>query len=196
MAKSCAVYNAICSQRTIRIFEKKKIPFSALEKFVNAARLSPTARNLQPLEFVVVNSQENVAKLNELVNFGGIVKEKGRKQGEEAKAFIVILLNKKKNYEHSTNDTGIAAQSIALCAWEQGIGTCIMGSVERKKIKELLSVPEHCDITLVVALGYPKEKPKIVENNEKTKYWIEKNILHVPKRSLKNILHKEKYWKK
>jgi len=64
------VYNAILKRRTIRRFQKKAIPFPVLEKCVNAARLSPTARNVQPLEFVAVNDTTQVALLNKAVRFG------------------------------------------------------------------------------------------------------------------------------
>ncbi len=187
------VFSAIKKRRSIRRFKEKEISFKALEKCVEAARLSPTARNLQPLEFIVVQEQKNREAALGCIRLGGVVAEKGMKKGEEPKAFIVILLNRQKAYDYSINDAGIAVQSICLAALEQGLGTCIMGAVDRQKLVPLLGVPEQCEIALVVALGYSKEKPRIAENNEKASYWIEKGALIVPKRSLQSIMHREKY---
>jgi len=187
------VFDAINKRRTIRRFLEKEIPFEALEKCVEAARLSPTAKNLQPLEFVVVHEKENRKKLLELVTFGGTVKEKGMKKGEEPKAFIIVLVNRKRAESYSGNDAGIAVQSIVLTAFEQGIGSCIMGAIDREKIRNLLEIPENFEIAIAIALGYPGEKSIIEESDEKTEYWIEGNTLHVPKRPLEKIMHKEKF---
>jgi nitroreductase len=187
------VFSAIKKRRSIRRFKEKEIPFRALQKCVEAARLSPTARNLQPLEFIVVQEQKNRQQAFECMKLGGVIAEKGMKKGEEPKAFIVVLLNRQKAYDYSINDAGIAVQSIALAALEEGLGTCIIGAVDRQKLAPLLGIPEQCQIALVVALGYPKEKPRIAENNEKTSYWIEKGTLFVPKKSLQSVMHREKY---
>ncbi|MDD5162699.1 MAG: nitroreductase family protein [Candidatus ainarchaeum sp.] len=187
------VFSAIKKRRSIRRFKEKKIPFKALEKCVEAARLSPTARNLQPLEFVVVQEKKNREAALGCIRLGGVVAEKGIQKGEEPKAFIVILLNRQKAYDYSINDAGIAVQSICLSAFEQGLGTCIIGSVDRQKLAPLLGLPDNCEIVLAVALGYPKEKPRIADENGKTQYWTEKGDLVVPKRSLQSIMHREKY---
>ena len=89
-------YLNILKKRTIRRFQPRPVSFSLLKKCVNAARLSPTARNEQPLEFVAVNDTTQVTMLNEAVHFGGVVKEKGRVKGEEPKAFIIIIADKER----------------------------------------------------------------------------------------------------
>ena len=188
------LYSAIVKRRTIRRFQPKTVPFSILKKCVNAARLSPSARNWQPLHFVAVNDKRQVASLNDAVNFGGVVKEKGRKKGEEAKAFIVILLEKEKESEYSKVDVGIAAEAIALTALEQGLGSCMMGAIERQKIKGVLGIPDSFEVPLVIALGYPKEKPRIEKPTADLFYWVDaKGELHVPKRSLEEVLHKNRF---
>lgn len=80
--------------------------------------------------------------------------------------------------------------SISIVAHDEGLGSCILGAVDRKKLRKILNIPDSLDIILVVALGYPAENP--VENkmqDEDTKYWLDKNgVLHVPKRSLEDIV--------
>ena len=63
------------------------------------------------------------------VYFGGTVKHKGRIEGEEPKAFIVILADKEKSDEKYVGmDTGIAAEAIVLTALEAGIGSCMVAN--------------------------------------------------------------------
>ncbi len=189
-------YNLILKRRTIRRFQEKNVPFSALKKCVNAARLSPCARNIQELEFVAVNDKKQVAKINEAVRFGGVVRENGRKKGEEPKAFIAILADKEiSSSEYTPINVGIAAEAIVLTALEQGIGSCMMGAIERERIKGILSVPNIYNLPLVIALGYPKEKPVADKPNKGDLfYWIdEKDRLHVPKRPLEEVMHKNRF---
>ncbi len=187
-------YDSILKRRTIRVFQEKPVSFAILKKCVNAARLSPTARNTQPLEFVAVNEPKQVVQLNEAVHFGGVVKQKGRKEGEEPKAFIVILVNREKKSEYTPVDVGIAAEAVVLTAFEAGVGSCMMGAIERERIKGILGIPNEFEVPLVVALGYAKEKPKLENAKENEFYRVdEKGELHVPKRSLEEVLHKNRF---
>lgn len=88
-------------------------------------------------------------------------------------------------------DHGIAAQTILLGAVEIGLGGCILGNIQRSKLQESLDIPEQYEILLVVALGKPKEVVIIEEIEEEgdIKYWRdEKQVHHVPKRKLENIV--------
>jgi nitroreductase len=85
---------------------------------------------------------------------------------------------------------GAAAENMILTAWEEGIGSCWLHSVERKNIKEILKIPENYKIDSVIALGYPDEKPVVEEMDGSLKYWKDKQeCLHVPKRKLEDIVH-------
>jgi nitroreductase len=80
--------------------------------------------------------------------------------------------------------------SISMVAYDEGLGSCILASVDRKKLGEILNVPEGLDVALVVALGYPAENPVVepVADGD-IKYWLdESGVLHVPKRGIKDIV--------
>ncbi|MBC7074271.1 nitroreductase family protein [Candidatus Parcubacteria bacterium] len=181
------VYQAILKRRTIRLFQPKSIKKKILEKLINAARLAPSARNLQPLEYLVVDDPKLCDQIFENVYFGGKV-EALRKKENRPVAYILVLVNKKIKESDFEHDVGLAVENIVLSAWEEGIGCCILGAIDRKKITQIFNLPSHYYLDLVVALGYPAEKPVLEEG--KKEYWRdEKGILHVPKRSLKEILH-------
>ena len=53
-----SIYETIISRRTIRKFDQKKIDPEILKKIVNAGRLAPSAANLQPLEYLIVDDED------------------------------------------------------------------------------------------------------------------------------------------
>ena len=76
-----------------------------------------------------------------------------------------------------------------LTAVEKGLGSCWIGSVNRKKMSKLLGVPENCKIHTVIALGYPAEDPVWEEMEDSHKYYLdEERRLHVPKRRMSDII--------
>ena len=89
-------------------------------------------------------------------------------------------------------DPGIAAQSILLAAVESGYGGCIIGSVQREKLSETLSIPAKLQILYVLALGKPKEQVILeeIKNNSIQYYRDDQMVHHVPKRSIKEIIIK------
>jgi nitroreductase len=114
---------------------------------------------------------------------------------EMPRAYIVLLLDK--SGRTPVHDASIASMSISMVAYDEGLGSCILASVNRKRLRRILDVPESLAIELVVALGYPAENPVIdtVKDGD-TNYWLDQNgILHVPKWDLKDMVQWNKYEK-
>ena len=183
------IYEKITNRRTIRKYTSKDISKEILLKCVDAARLSPSGANRQPLKYVVVNDQELLKSVFSTLSWAGYLPEYQPSGEEMPRAYIVILLDKniRKNPGH---DAGIAAMSISMVAYDEGLGSCILGAVEREELRAILNVPNDLDIVLVVALGYPAENPRIDEMTRgDIKYWLDENgVLHVPKRNLEDIV--------
>ena len=78
-----------------------------------------------------------------------------------------------------------------LGAVEKGLGGCILGNINRVKIKEELAFDDKYELAFVLALGYPKEEV-IIENISEdgdVKYWHDENDAnHVPKRALEDLI--------
>lgn len=183
------IYDKITSRRTIRKYARKNVPKETLLRCVDAARLSPSGANRQPLKYIVVNDHELLKEVFTTLSWAGYLPDYQPSKEEMPKAYIIILLDKniRKNPGH---DAGIAAMTISIVAHDEGLGSCILGAVDREKLRKILNIPDSLDIILVVALGYPAENPvKDKMQNEDTKYWLDKNgVLHVPKRSLEDIV--------
>jgi nitroreductase len=184
------VYEAILSRRSIRRFQQKSISLELLKKFVNGARLAPSAANLQPLEFIIVDDKKLCNKIFETLGWAAYIKPKWvPPENERPVAYIIMLINDTKN-NYAIRDVSLASENIVLAAEEEGIGSCIMCSVNREKIRDFFRVPEQIVIDSVIALGYKAEEPIVVDYIDSVKYWRDKNeVLHVPKRKLEDIIH-------
>lgn len=192
MAKN-STYDKIRSRRTIRKFLQKAVPGELLLKCVDAARLSPSGVNFQPLRYVIVNDQKLLRKVFDTLSWAVYLPDYYPSEEEMPQAYIVLLLDK--NGRTPVHDASIAAMSISMVAYDEGLGSCIIASVDRKRLSKILNTPESLTIELVVALGYPAENPVIEKvKGGDTKYWLDPNgVLHVPKRDLKDVVKWNRY---
>lgn len=147
--------------RTYRRFQQKELNKEEIIDCLENARISSSARNAQPLRYIYVQNKEIVNKMQNMVYWAGALpKEIGTpKEGEQPVGFIVIYANQE---AHCEIDVGIAANTIATSAWEKGIGSCLMGAINRPAIQELLSISSTNKIHLVIALGYPSHSSQIL----------------------------------
>lgn len=173
-----------------RFFQDEPIGRETLRGLIQLARLSASGGNLQPLKYFLSNRSEMNAGIFRCLSWAGYLQDwHGPEEGERPSAYIVILVDKSIK-EQVKHDQGIAAQSILLGAVEQGLGGCLIGSVNRTELQKTLQLPGNLDISLVVALGKPKEQVVIHSaENEDIRYWRDENgVHHVPKRSLDDLI--------
>ena len=88
-------------------------------------------------------------------------------------------------------DHGIAGQSMLLGAREKGLAGCMLGSINRKDLREILPIESHLRILLVLAIGKPKEEVVIetVGPDGNIRYWRDADAVHhVPKRALTDLI--------
>ena len=183
------IYESIIKRRTIRKFTQQPISPEILQKCVDAARLSPSGMNFQPLKYMVVTDSILLPQVFSTLTWARNIPGYSHTPNEVPKAYIIILLDTTIR-ERAGNDPGIAAMSISMVAYEAGLGSCMLGSVDRPQLKNKLEIPDHLQVLLVVALGYPREQSKEVElDGSDTRYWFDKQgVLNVPKRRLKDVI--------
>jgi nitroreductase len=174
-----------------RFFQDEAISLDSLKGLVNLARLSASAANLQPLKYILANAPAKNAEIFSCLAWAAYLKDwPGPAEGERPAAYIVILGDQEISHNFGC-DHGIAAQSILLGAREKGWGGCLLGSIQRDRLRELLTIPGNLEILLVIALGRPREKVVLEEiaPGECCKYWRdEQGVHHVPKRRLADII--------
>jgi nitroreductase len=188
------MYETIISRRTIRRFHQKPFDPAILKKFVNAARLAPSAENLQPLEYLIVTEKKLCALLFETLGWAAYIQPKWiPDEHERPTAYIVVLVKNTKN-PYYRYDVGFAAANIICAAEAEGLGSCILCNIQKEKIHTMFKIPSTPAVDMVIALGYKAEKPVIEERNDTVKYWRDEHeVLHVPKRKLDDIIHMNKF---
>lgn len=185
------LYDLIISRRTFREFLDKPVSREILERCVNAGRLAPQATNKQPLEFVVIDETNLCQQFFPLIKLAGRLQWKP-KTDTRPKAYIAIAVNEQLQLPSWIEyDAALAAENICLTAWEEGVGSCLVGSFNKTQAGSLLNIPEKYHLALLVALGYPAHKSVVEEmKNDDVAYWRDEDgTFHVPKRPLKKIMH-------
>ena len=185
------VYDLAVERRTIRRFKPDPVPRELLERMVNAARLAPSAANVQPLEFVVVEDTARKAEVFPALKWAAYIAPAGDPgPGEEPVAYVVVLVNSKLREKMFEYDVGAAMENMILVALAEGVGACWMLSIDRDKLRAALGVPAEYRIDSVLALGYPAEEPAAEVMGESCRYWKDAaGRLHVPKRALSTVVH-------
>jgi nitroreductase len=162
-----------------------------LRELVDLARQSASGSNKQPLKYVLSCDPERNAAIFPLTRWAGSLPDwPGPSEGERPAAYIVILCDTEISRSAGV-DHGIAAQSIMLGATEKGLGGCMIGSVDRPRLRQVLDIPERYDILLLLALGKPKETVVLKDlgpDGDTRYYRDEESVHHVPKRALEDIL--------
>lgn len=158
----------INQRQSVRKYKEKPVEREKIEKLVEAIHIAPSACNSQPWKIIIVDEPElknQVAKatFSNTVSFNRFALE--------APVIAVLVIEKAKliaqiggsikNQEYPMYDIGIAAAHFCLQATEVGLGTCMIGWFDERKIQKLLNIPEKRKIGLVITLGYPPEDYKM-----------------------------------
>ena len=174
-----------------RFYQNQAVALETLKELVNLGRLSASAANLQPLSYILSSSPNENDQIFSCLKGKGYIKEwPGPKEGERHPDYIIVLgdTGKTKNFEC---DHGIASQSILLGAREIGLSGCMVGSINRNKLRRILNISAQYKILLVLAIGKPKEQVVIEEvgADGNIQYWVDdQGVHHVPKRNLNDII--------
>lgn len=151
------VLEAIRKRYSCRAYQDRNIEREKLDTILEAARLAPSARNLQDWRFVVATEDETKRRVAEATN----------RPDAFAGAGAIIAACSNSDYVMRCGqaigpiDVAIALEHISLQATELGLGTCWIGSFEPQKVRQILRIPEDIAVIELMAVGYPADsKPK------------------------------------
>lgn len=160
---------AIKSRYSCREFSSKPIPEELIQTLVDSARLAPTARNVQPWEFIAITNKDTLNNIAALASNGPFI--------ATCACCIVVVCKDTKYY---LEDGCAATENILLMACDLGLAACWVAGDKKPycdDVKKMLNVPQDFKVISLIALGFAKEAtPK----------------LHT-KRPLEQILHWETY---
>ena len=142
-----------------RRYKEQAVEREKLIQCLETARISPSANNSQPWKFVIVDDFEKKEQIAECSIGLGM-----NKFTHQCPVIVAVVLEKQnfmstigsmiKNKDYSLFDIGIAVNQFCLQAADLGLGTCIMGWFDEKKIKKILGVGNRRR-PLLISVGYP-----------------------------------------
>ncbi|WP_297392368.1 nitroreductase family protein [uncultured Peptoniphilus sp.] len=183
-------------RRSYRKFDETRlISKNDIDEILSSIKFSSCANNRQYLRFISVESKEKVLEIFENTRWAAsLPNNMGKpKEGERPVYFIAILSDDDKKLRFNGIDEGLVISNLTLTAAEKGIGSCIIGSVNDKKMREILNYEDNYSCEVVIAFGYPKVKSTIkeIEIGEDQSYYLDEDGNYiVPKYKLKDILRR------
>lgn len=155
-------------RRSVRKFKSTPVPDSLIRKILQAASLAPTARNLQPWEFVVVRDEERKKTLAEIVSPNGSFIP-------QAPVCVVVFCRDTKYY---LEDGSAATTQALLRCVSLGLASCWVAGDKKEyceNLKKFLHAPVDYKLISILPVGYADETP------------------HTQKRPLDEIIHAEQF---
>ena len=181
------------TRRTYRRYAQRPVPPEVLTEAVDAARIASCGANRQTVRYIIVQSPDAVAAVQPLVHWAAYLpREQGTPKPDEQPAAFIAVLQDERRSGTSDMDVGLALGSLTAAAWAHGVGSCIMGAIDRPALTALLAVPEGMRLCCMVALGYPPHVSRIVEmrDGDVTYYLDADGNYCVPKRGMEEVLVK------
>lgn len=150
------------SRRSIRKFQDRSVERDKIRTCVEAARIAPSAENVEPWRFLIIDDPEVKDQLCQRA-FSGVYA--ATRWAAKAPVIVVILAkldilaNRIGKQIQGTNyyliDIGIAGEHFVLQAQELGLATCWIGWFSERGVRKALSIPKNYKVVSLLALGYP-----------------------------------------
>ncbi len=153
-----------------------------IARILETAQLAPSACNAQPYRMIVVDEPELKNKVADTTSSKVLGMNHFTKQApvhivivEENPNFTSGIGGVVKDKHFPYIDIGIVAAHITLAAADEGLGSCILGWFDEKKLRSLLNIPARKRILLDVVVGYStqplrekkrKSEDKVVGHNK------------------------------
>ena len=146
-------------------YSDKQVESEKLTAILEAGRLAPTAKNLQEQHIYVVQSADNLAKIDELTpcRYG-------------APTVLVVAFNKNEvfTYPGGKRDSGvedatIVATHLMLAAANEGVDSCWLNYFDPDKMAKALGLPDNEEVLMLLDLGYAADGAGPLPNHDSRK---------------------------
>jgi len=147
-------WDALRARRNVRAYGGEAIPEEHLERILEAGRRTPSSMNQQGWDFVVVTDRDDLRELARAWRYAAHV-------GTAAATIVLVIPASNDPEERETlwYDIGQATMSIAIAAADLGIGSGHASIGDHQVVRELLGLPEDREPAMLMALGYPADRP-------------------------------------
>ena len=162
-AKDC-----IKGRRSIRKFKEQPIDRELLSEIIETASYAPSWKHTQITRYIAVTGELKDKLAAECTS---AYPKNGEIIMQAPMLIVVTYIKGRSGFERDGSfstaqegswrmfDAGVAAQTFCLAAYEQGIGSVIMGIFDEAKAASLLNIPEEREIVALIPIGYPDEEP-------------------------------------
>ncbi len=192
---------AINDRRSVRNYKDDPVPNEVIERLVDAATMAPSTLNTQPWLFFVLTGEKRDAAVK-LIKKSSLYMEEALSlaSDEDRDELREYMKRSKSHIERFFSDLGgapvliiatmpmiddwtsrkmgiiscgAACQNLMLAAYDEGLGTCCVGSAlwVEDALMALLGIRDHRLIT-TIALGYPAESPKAKPRKKNVIKWV------------------------
>ncbi|MDH5624107.1 MAG: nitroreductase family protein [Candidatus Bathyarchaeota archaeon] len=171
------VFEAIKNRRSVRAYTSEEVSEEDVKRLIEAARLAPSAGNIQPWEFVIVRNTETKRRLSDAALHQTFI--------EEAPVVIVVCADVERSSWgygsrganlYCLQDTAAATENMLLAAQALGLATCWVGAFHEDAVAKVINTPRNVRPVAIVPVGFPAEKPN-----------------PPPRRSIKELVHYETF---
>ncbi len=157
----------IRKRRSVRKYEDKPVSDEKIEQLLRAAMQAPSARNLQPWEFIVLKDKKTLAIIPEFHPYSAMVPSAG--------AAILVCGNMKRQSHigYIVQDCSAAVQNILLEVVNQELGAVWLGIYPREErmqgMKKLFNLPDYIMPVALISIGVPAEHPEFEDRHDGTR---------------------------
>ena len=161
-AKEC-----ITGRRSIRQFTDQPVSHTVLEEIIQTASYAPSWKHTQIVRYIAVEGE----KKNLLAKCTSTFPNNGKIMENAPMVIAVTVIKGRSGFERDGSyttargdswqmfDAGVASEAFCLAAYEQGLGTVIMGIFDQEEAAKLLNIPDERDLIALIPVGYPAEAP-------------------------------------
>ncbi len=151
-------YDVLKARRSIRGFKPDPIPETVLARVLEAVRIAPSACNLQPWKFLLVQSPAQQELVGSCYPRGTWLRQ--------APLIIVALGNRNQAWKRLDGtsahviDVSIAMEHLVLAATAEGLGTCWICAFDQALLHQKLGLAPEWDVVAMTPVGYPAAEPR------------------------------------
>jgi nitroreductase len=161
--------DCVQGRRSVRKYKPQSIDREIIEKIVKAASFSPSWKNSQVVRYILIDEKEKLENIADKCLLGFVQNSPIIKNAPAL--ILVMVIAGRSGYERDGSfstpkedrwevfDAGIATQTFCLAAYNEGLGTVIMGYFDEKEVAKIVTLPEGQKLAGMIAIGYPEEIP-------------------------------------
>lgn len=147
-------WDAIAARRNVREYEDRAIPGDVLDRILEAGRRTPSSKNEQRWDLVVVTEPDRLQRLSQVWQ--------GARHVPGSAATIALVGPDPDDERVRTSvayDFGQLTMSIMLAATDAGVGSGHSSVHDQDVAREVLELPADKRCWWLIALGYPADRP-------------------------------------